>query len=834
MIGVILAGGFGTRLRPLTVNVPKPMVPIANVPCMERVVRHLVAHGVTDHVSLLHFQPEAITRHFGDGAAFGCRMRYNTPPEDLGTAGAVRAAQDEIDDDFIVVSADVATDFDLSAILRFHRERNALATITLTRVENPLSYGVVIIDEAGRVQKFLEKPTWGEVFSDLVNTGIYVFRREALDLVPPGANFDFSKDLFPKILERKEPLYGFAAEGYWRDIGTIEQYVASNLDALDGTYRCDLPGAEERRPGGVLRRGDGADVPDGVEIAGTVVVGAGARIAAGARLEDSVVGDGAEVGKGAVLRRAIVWRRARIGAGARLEEETVVACAADVREGAVLEARSIVSDESVVGADATVKTGVKIWPRKWVETGAVVSSSLIWGDKWERSLFGAHGISGIPNLEMSPEFAARIGAAYGAMLGKGAVVYSSRDVHRASRMVNRSLICGLLSVGVNVRDLRVMPIPVVRHAIRTHQAPGGFHARVSPYDPRLLDVKFFDADGIDLPARREKALENLFYREDFGRAPAEETGEIFFPARALEHYRDAYLEAIDRAAVRPGLKVVLDYSNGASTVIFPSILAEIGAEVISLNAFLDERRLARPPDEYQGQLERAGEVAKGVGAQVGFVLEPGSERMRLVDGAGRVVDDQTATLLVARLAIDAGMLAGRKIAAPVTTTRALLEMCEAAGVEVVWTRTAHPAMMQAATARDVGLLVYPRGGVIFPGFAPVFDAMFAVGKIIELLGRIGRPLTEVLDGLPRPRVVHETVRTPWERKGLVMRRFIEEAKGRKVDLIDGVKIWDGRAWFLALPDPDRPFFHLWAEADDEEAARATVLRYADRVWEWNR
>lgn len=830
MKGIILAGGFGTRLRPLTVNVPKPMVPIGNVPCMERVVRLLVKHGVTEILSLLHFQPEAITSHFGDGARFGCLMTYSSPPDDLGTAGAVRAAAEAIDDDFIVVSGDVATDFDLGAAIRFHAEKKALATIVLTRVENPLQYGVVIVDDDGRVRKFLEKPTWGEVFSDLINTGIYVFRREILSEIPPGASFDFSKDLYPKILAAGRPLYGHTAEGYWRDIGTIEQYVAAHRDLLAGSFRTDLPGRGEVRAGGSLWLGESVRVAATATIRGTVLIGDGAVVEEGAEIENTCIGDGALVGRGAHLTGAILWRNARIGPHAEVREDAVIAEGAVVEAKAAILAGAIVSDGSTVGADATVNPGVKIWPGKWVDPGATVHTSVIWGDRWASSLFGFHGVSGIPNLEFTPEFGARLGAAYGASLGKGAVVYASRDAHRASRIANRAMICGLLSVGVNVRDLREMPIPVVRYNIRTHQAAGGLHARISPYDPRLLDVKVFDADGMNLPARREKAVENLFFREDFPRAQADESGGLYFPARALEHYREGFLAAIDREAIRSaGFKVLLDYSNGTTTHIFPSILADLGAEVISLNAFIDERRLARPPEALQEQIERAGEICRGARMDVGFVIEPGGERVRMVDASGRPLDDQTVSLMTARLAIDAGILGGRKVAAPVTASGALLDVCAAAGVEVVWTPTSHPAMMATAARKDVGLLVYPRGGVIFPNFLPAFDGMFAVAKILELLARVARPLGGVLSSLPPHRILHEEVRTPWERKGYVMRALIEAAKGDRTDLIDGVKVWRGRSWTLALPDADRPCFHIYAEADDEATARRALAETADLV-----
>src|SRR3989442_8194797 len=202
-----MAGGEGTRLRPLTSNQPKPMMPLANRPLMEHVVRLLKEHGFDDVVVTLAFLPQAIRTYFGDGSELGVRMVYATEEMPLGTAGSVRNARDELDEPFLVVSGDVVTDVDLSEILRFHRERGALATIALKAMENPLEFGIVITREDGSIERFLEKPTWGQVFSDTINTGIYVLEPEIFDHIPEGV-VDFSGDVFPALLEKGKPLYG--------------------------------------------------------------------------------------------------------------------------------------------------------------------------------------------------------------------------------------------------------------------------------------------------------------------------------------------------------------------------------------------------------------------------------------------------------------------------------------------------------------------------------------------------------------------------------------------------------------------------------------------------
>jgi len=241
---VIMAGGFGTRLRPLTVDLPKPMVPVANVPMMEHIVNLLRHYGFTQLMSLLYFFPEKITTYFGNGARFGVSMDYMMAEADYGTAGSVRNAYQFLDQRFLVISGDVLCDFDLERAWRYHQEKQADATIVLTRVDNPLPFGIVMLDDDGRIVRFLEKPSWGEVFSDTINTGIYILEPHVLELIPYQREFDFSKDLYPLMLRKGMRLYGYIAEGYWQDIGNLSQYQQAHRDVLQREVRIDIPGEQ--------------------------------------------------------------------------------------------------------------------------------------------------------------------------------------------------------------------------------------------------------------------------------------------------------------------------------------------------------------------------------------------------------------------------------------------------------------------------------------------------------------------------------------------------------------------------------------------------------------
>ncbi|KPJ48851.1 MAG: hypothetical protein AMJ41_04060, partial [candidate division Zixibacteria bacterium DG_27] len=267
-----MAGGFGTRLRPLTCNLPKPMVPVAGKPMMEHVINLLKRHNFKDLVVLLYFQVEEIKNYFGSGARFGVDIEYVKAEDDYGTAGSVKNAEDLLGDRFLIISGDVLTDFDLGKVVDFHTARNAKATMVLTRVENPLAYGVVIADDDGRITRLLEKPSWGQVFSDTINTGIYVLEKEVLQAVPAKTEFDFSRELYPGMLKRGESLFGYVAEGYWKDIGDVNEYFGCHQDILEGRLSLEIGGNLVTRPQARIWAGRNVAVGEEVEFKGTVII----------------------------------------------------------------------------------------------------------------------------------------------------------------------------------------------------------------------------------------------------------------------------------------------------------------------------------------------------------------------------------------------------------------------------------------------------------------------------------------------------------------------------------------------------------------------------------
>jgi mannose-1-phosphate guanylyltransferase/mannose-1-phosphate guanylyltransferase/phosphomannomutase len=307
---MIMAAGLGTRLRPVTYEMPKPMVPVLNRPVMEHILELLERHGFREVIANLHWFPELIKGHFGDGSRLGVELSYSEEEELLGTAGGVRNAAAFLGDSFLVISADAVTDVDLGAMRDFHGSHDGIATLATKRVEDTSEFGVVVTDSDGRVQGFQEKPDPAEALSDLGNCGIYVFEPEIFDYFPDRDFVDWAQDVFPALLEQDVPFYGHEIADYWNDIGNIKEFRQGNFDALSGEVRVDVdsgglnPDADwvEDQP---VYVGEGCEIGPGVRLMGPVVLGHGCKVGEGAAIRDSVLWPHAEVAPREVLIGAV-------------------------------------------------------------------------------------------------------------------------------------------------------------------------------------------------------------------------------------------------------------------------------------------------------------------------------------------------------------------------------------------------------------------------------------------------------------------------------------------------------------------------------------------------
>ena len=809
MKAVVMAGGEGTRLRPLTSNQPKPMVPIVGKPCMEHIVELLRTHGFEDVIVTLAFLPQAIRSYFRDGESLGVNIEYSVEESPLGTAGSVRLAAPRLDETFVVISGDALCDIDVSRLVAVHREKGAAVTIALKSVPNPLEFGIVVTDEDGRVERFLEKPSWGQVFSDTINTGIYVLEPEVLRHIPTDRPYDFSKELFPLLLEMGRPIYGHVVDGYWQDIGNLDQFRQANFDALDGSVQLNVPGIRLR---GNVWIDEGAQVDELDVIEGPAFIGANCRISReGTVGPHTVLASSVTVRDGARVARSVVDSSTHIGRSA-LVEGAVVGRSCDIRGHARVHEGVAIGDNVTLGSESVVLPGVRIYPYKEVESGAHVYESLIWESRGTARVFERDGVVGLVNVDLTPETAVRVAAALGTALPRGARVVASRDSGAACRMTKRAIITGLISTGVAVADLRVLPAPVNRHVVKVQGYDAGVHVGVSSTDPEAVQIRFYEPPGIQLTAALQKDIEKNFTRQEIRRVAFDEVGSIDYPARVRESYARDLLDSLDVAAIRERrFRLVVDYGSSAASFTLPLVLGPLGVESVSAHGFSTDAAARLSPDE---SLDQARRLLGAMGADLAAVLDPAAERLYLVDERGRPVPVEQGLLLMIRLVAASGR--GGRVAVPVTTTAQVDRLLEGSGMEVVRTRASLAELTRVAAEDGVAFAGAAAGGYVFPDFLPAYDAVTSLVKLLELLAHVGRPLSELVDELPLTALVHDEVPCPWALKGVVMRVVTERLKDRETDVLDGIKAWDDRGWAQVLPDPDEPVVHLFAEGHTPE------------------
>lgn len=807
------------------------MVPILNRPIAEHIVNLLRRHHFSEIIVTLFYMPDVMRDYFQDGSDFGVQMTYAVEEnQPLGTAGCVKNVAELLDETFLVISGDSVTDFDLQKAIRFHQQKGAQATLVLKRVPNPIEFGVVICDENSRIVRFLEKPSTSEIFSDTVNTGIYILEPKVLDYLQPDCEQDFSRDLFPLLLERGEPMYGYIAEGYWCDVGHLDAYRKAQYDALQGKVCLDYAYPEAVTS---IWVGKNTDIHPTAHLRPPVLVGDNCRIGPRTVLEPgTVVGDNVTIGSDADLNRPIIWNGAVIGDDTLLRACIIARGARADRRAHVLEG-AVVGALSTIGEEAQISPGVRVWPSKLIEPGAILNINLIWGSAAQRNLFGHRGVSGLANVDITPEFAVKLGAAYGSTLKPGARVSVSRDQRRISRMVTRSLIAGLMSVGVNVQNLEDIAIPIARNVVPTLGVTGGIHVRIHPNRPDHVLIEFFDEKGIDIPKTKEKKIEGAYFKEDLRRAQIHEIGAVTYPSRVVDTYMTAFERHLNVESIRNSKsKVVIDYSYAVAGAVLPQLLGKFGCDVVVLNASL--RPTVPSVAEREVLLRQLGQVVQALEATFGVQVSANGEQLVLVDEIGSPIRGETLTALMVHMSLTAHPR--QTVVVPVHASGAVEEIARRHDGQVLRTKANPTALMEACRDNaDVVLGGSGDMGFIFPELHPGFDAMFCIAKLIEMLLIQERTLGQIWDELPRIYHRSQTMRCPWTVKGALMRYLVETHVTGSLELVDGVKILDPdrqmnpQNWVLILPDASEPLVHIFANSEDRDWVDKQLRAYRHSV-----
>ncbi|NLC69476.1 MAG: NTP transferase domain-containing protein [Clostridiaceae bacterium] len=814
MKAVIMAGGEGTRLRPLTCNMPKPMVPIVNKPVMAHIIELLKKHGFFEIAVTLQYMPDVIKDFFGNGEDLGVHLEYFIENVPLGTAGSVKNAEEFLDDTFIVISGDALTDANLKEAVDFHFKKGSVATLLIKKVDVPLEYGIVITDEEGRVTRFLEKPSWGEVFSDTVNTGIYILSPVVLGLFDKNEMFDFSKDLFPILLKKGFPMYGYIIEDYWCDIGDPEVYIQSHIDVLDGKVKVNIPGKEIREKVWV---GEGTVIDDDVVIQAPCVIGKHTRIKKSSVIEKySVVGDSNIIEGRTTIKRSILWKNCLIGNSAELRG-SVVCNKVHMHSSSRAFENSIIGDDTTIKENAIIKPNIKIWPNKLIDEGTEVNSNLVWGAKYTKKIFGNRGVTGEINVDITPEYASKLGASCGAVLKDKKIVGVSCDNNPASKMIKMSFIAGLLTTGIEVRDFGEMLLPIARTAIRFYNTGGGIHIGTSRHDPERLYIDIMDENGCNIGRALERKIENVFIREDFLRCE----GDCIKDVIPTSNYSDFYTGNIVNSVKsrKMNYKIVVNTTSQFVAGIIKNVLEQLGCMVEILNLRFVNTRTKRTSMASDNVNYFTSYVKLG-NYDVGVSVEDFSEKMMLVDNKGRIITEDMYFALISIMLFR--MIKGGTVVVPVSASHIIEKIAAEYNGKVLRTKTStHDIMYKLlGNGQDEGML---------DQFILHFDAIGGLVKILDFMSINKYKLSDMVDMVPVFHMDKKEVECPWNAKGKVIRHIMQEQPGKAIETLEGVKIYNDDGWVLILPDAELPICRVISESHSQEFAEELSTAYADKI-----
>ncbi len=758
---VIMAGGEGTRLRPLSSNLPKPMVRMFDRPVIEHIVNLLKRHGITDIMTTLQYMPKMISDYFGDGSAFGVSMSYSVESTPMGTAGSVKQCGDFIkDDDFIVISGDAVCDLDLKSCIDFHRSREADATIVLYTSSKPLEYGLVMTDKDCRIERFIEKPSWGQVFTDTVNTGIYVLSPSVMKLVPDNTKFDFACDLFPMLLGSGADIYGVTAEGFWCDMGDIPSYLRCCQAALSGEVKLSIPAAE-KSPG----VWSGSEICDGATIIAPCYIGENVTVGHGSIVGPyACLGSGSRIAEGAAVVRSVL-DGAQVGPGANVNG--AVLCRGSVVKGGVcMSDSSALGEQSIVGEMATIAAGVKIWPEKTIAPGIRLERNIASSELCRSWVFDDYGvISGEPNFDLTPEFCMHIGMAVADWAGGEIAV--SRSGEAAARTCMMALEIGISSAGKSVVRCDATFPSAAAYAARGCRVSASIFVEQKSGS---VAIRIFNREG--LPPSRESArkIEHAVLRCEFSRADPRLMGTTRTISGVMGSYSAAAASGQALASATVSQDRRLRFSapgTSPSNEALRAALAQVGCRLHS-----------------------------GAGLPVMQVSDDGFS-LTAIDESGQSLSFDTLIAIITLLEFDSGM---RTVAVPYGAPKIIDDIAE---------------------SYDGHIMRVGRDGVeasrLFAISPQMHDGIFAAARIAGAMVKTGATLRELRQAIPSFSTVTRDISLDGDR-GLVMRLLADQTREEKRELYEGLRISTKNGWVHITPHLSKSSLRITGEGSDTEIA----------------
>ncbi len=795
MKAILLAGGMGTRLHPLTLTCPKPLLPIGNLPIVARIIFALRKQNIREFIFLLHYQPDAFIQALGDGSAYDASFEYAVLEKDLSTAGSVRYIREYVREPCLIHAADILAEAPVCAMLDFHRSRRSLATLALYPQPAPLSYGIVRRQPDGRIRQFLEKPTWPEVFSDWVNAGVYLIEPELIDHIPASeGQVYFEKHVFPQLCADNAPLFGFPIRGYWRDVGTPEDLRIANLEFLDGQLPAAFltrdEAARHRHERTFLAYGEGNSIASTALLSETVIK-SGCQIAANAKITRSVLLDNVNVLAGAIIDSAIIMDHACIGEAASLLPNSLVG------EGAEIAAQSIIQAHGIVNPGQRVTSGQIVPTRRVLPTGYL--RGFVDGG----SVMGKH---------FNDDFMTWLGKAYGsrqarATAGNGEtvrlpVLLCAANAENLREAID-PLIAGLTAAGCDIAYLTHGALPLARHLLFSENYIGGVYVGKED-DTNLLRVALLNRSGDDLTSLEACSLEFVEPLES-GR---QGSVSIVDERTAHEHYLQALVNA-----------VTPDRDNSSA----PVVVSIANAEIEPLLQRFGER--LHLPLRINLQPESVYETSPGHACGWHFEIDSAGEKLKIFfkENSGRrtAISDNALAELLQRQAEGEQKLLFNWLMSPICSHESDQRIIRVPGVKPNFADVARREKISSWLSFD------GQGGITFSDWQSYPDALMALAFLLPKLVPPAQIDVEAT-------FVHQQI-LPCENevKAKFMRQLLERFAGNVTGIGDGIRLGAEGEWVIVRPCAGIAALQIfYTEGKSKERRDSLAVSILENLTQW--
>ncbi|MEA4847520.1 MAG: nucleotidyl transferase, partial [Clostridiaceae bacterium] len=615
------------------------------------------------------------------------------------------------------------------------------------------------------------------------------------------------------------PMYGYVTEDYWNDIGDLKVYKEVNFDILAGKVRTVI-GYKQLDEG--IWIGEGCEIPDSCSLIAPVLVGNNCRIKGRTIIEASILGNDTEIGEATSVKKSIIWKNSKIGRNVQCRGG-VLCSGSTLKNGVHIFENTVIGSNTTLETGAIIKPDIKIWPEKVIEADTVVTQNLVWGTKASKTIFGYRDVSGDVNVSLTPEFASRLGSAFGSVLKEDSRIIVSSDGSNSAEIIRDSLVSGVLSTGIGVISIEDAVVPIMRFAVRFYKAEGGVHIWKDYGEENKVHLEFSNNEGISIDRSTERKIENSFIREDFKRCNADRIKNIIRAGNFIDFYIQSGINMLKHSGgIRASnLKLVVSSISSQVSGLAASYLTDLGCSVELDTSWSRYRILPGNKKRINTYYEHIAGLTVKHGASMGVILSEDGENYALVDHKGRILDKDKQIALTSLITLKAGM--DKKLVVPHTASRVIEEMAKCYGIEVVRTKNTPAAIMREMFRHKAGM-----EESLFQ-YILNFDGIWGIGSLIDFMISNSVKLYDLVNELPHFHMEKNEVKCDWQHKGRVIREIIEENKNREIELFEGVRINSENGWVLILPDSERPVCNVYAEGVSEEYARELAAEFTDRI-----